>query len=125
MANPANVLTRLVAWARGQGRPRDDPRVLRRRARSPTPAERKAFNKAPFSLAGYKKSLSIGDVEGEAGYTTLERTGVRPSLDVNVWAATPRNQDGDPVEGLGQDFDAWCRTTIAKISRLFENISGR
>ena len=48
-----------------------------------TPAEREAFNKAPFSLEDYKKSLKIGDVEGEAGYTTLERTGVRPSLDVN------------------------------------------
>ena len=51
-----------------------------------TPAEREAFNKAPFSLEDYKKSLKIGDVEGEAGYTTLERTGVRPSLDVNgIW----------------------------------------
>lgn len=48
-----------------------------------TPAERRAFNKAPFSLSEYKKSLSIGAVEGEAGFTTLERTGIRPSLDVN------------------------------------------
>ena len=30
--------------------------------------------------------MEIGAVEGEAGYTTLERTGVRPSLDVNgIW----------------------------------------
>ena len=51
-----------------------------------TPAERRAFNKAPFSLSEYKKSLSIGAVEGEAGFTTLERTGIRPSLDVNgIW----------------------------------------
>ena len=51
-----------------------------------TPAEREAFNKAPFDMENYKKSLEIGDVEGEAGYTTLERTGVRPSLDVNgIW----------------------------------------
>ncbi len=85
VANPANVLARLVAGlVDGNGRVTipgfyDDVREL-------TPAERKAFNKAPFSLAAYKKSLSIGDVEGEAGYTTLERTGVRPSLDVNgIW----------------------------------------
>mgnify|MGYP002602675233 CR=1 FL=1 len=85
VANPANVLTRLVAQlVDAEGRVTipgfyDDVREL-------TPAERKAFNKAPFSLAAYKKSLSIGDVEGEAGYTTLERTGVRPSLDVNgIW----------------------------------------
>ena len=74
VANPANVLTRLVAQLVDKdGRVTipgfyDDVREL-------TPAERKAFNKAPFSLAGYKKSLSIGDVEGEAGYTTLEQIG--------------------------------------------------
>ena len=43
-----------------------------------TPAERRAFNKAPFCLREYKKALEIGDVEGEDGYTTIERTGVRP-----------------------------------------------
>jgi len=49
-------------------------------------AERRALNKAPFRLADYKRSLHIGDVAGEAGYTTMERTGVRPSLDVNgIW----------------------------------------
>ena len=85
MANPANVLARLVAQlVDAEGRVTipgfyDDVREL-------TPAERKAFNKAPFNLAAYKRSLAIGDVEGEAGYTTLERTGVRPSLDVNgIW----------------------------------------
>ena len=85
VANPANVLARLVAGLFDEnGRVTipgfyDDVREL-------TPAEREAFNKAPFSLEDYKKSLKIGDVEGEAGYTTLERTGVRPSLDVNgIW----------------------------------------
>ena len=85
VANPANVLARLIAGLIDEnGRVTipgfyDDVREL-------TPSERRAFNKAPFSLAAYKQSLEIGDVEGEAGYTTLERTGVRPSLDVNgIW----------------------------------------
>ena len=71
VANPANVLARLVAGLVDEnGRVTipgfyDDVREL-------TPAEREAFNKAPFSLEDYKKSLKIGDVEGEAGYTTLE-----------------------------------------------------
>lgn len=85
VANPANVLARLVTGLIDEnGRVAipgfyDDVREL-------TPAERKAFNKIPFSLASYKKSIDIGDVEGEAGYTTPERTGVRPSLDVNgIW----------------------------------------
>ncbi len=85
VANPANVLTRLVASLIDENGHitipgfYDDVREL-------TPAERKAFNKAPFCLREYKKSLEIGDVEGEAGFTTIERTGVRPSLDVNgIW----------------------------------------
>ena len=85
VANPANVLSRLVAGLIDDcGRVTipgfyDDVREL-------TPAERRAFNRAPFSLSAYKRSLRIGDVEGEAGFTTLERTGIRPSLDVNgIW----------------------------------------
>ena len=85
VANPANVLARLVAGlVDSEGRVTipgfyDDVRSL-------TPSERRAFNKAPFDPAGYKRSLQIGAVEGEAGYTTLERTGIRPSLDVNgIW----------------------------------------
>ena len=85
VANPANVLTRLVAsLIDDNGRVTipgfyDDVREL-------TPAERRAFNKAPFSLSEYKKALDVAAVEGESGYTTMERTGVRPSLDVNgIW----------------------------------------
>ncbi len=41
---------------------------------------------APFNVEEYKKGLDIDDVEGEYGYSTMERTGVRPSLDVNgIW----------------------------------------
>ena len=85
VANPANVLARMVAQLVD-----DDGRIaipgFYDDVRELTPAERKAFNKAPFKLCDYKRSLAIGDVEGESGYTTLERTGVRPSLDVNgIW----------------------------------------
>src|SRR5690606_12410488 len=48
--------------------------------------ERAELNKAPFDLEAYKKELDIEDVYGEKGYTTLERTGIRPTLDVNgIW----------------------------------------
>lgn len=51
-----------------------------------TPEERAALNKAPFDLEAYKKDLEITDVWGEEGYTTLERTGVRPTLELNgIW----------------------------------------
>ena len=49
-------------------------------------ADREALNKAPFNLEEYKKDLDIKEVKGEKGYTTMERTGVRPTLDVNgIW----------------------------------------
>ena len=49
-------------------------------------ADRDAMNEAPFSLDDYKKALDIDDVKGEKGYTTLERTSIRPTLDVNgIW----------------------------------------
>jgi acetylornithine deacetylase/succinyl-diaminopimelate desuccinylase-like protein len=49
-------------------------------------AERKEMAKAPFSLDAYKKDLDIDDVYGEAGYSTIERAGIRPTLDVNgIW----------------------------------------
>jgi len=48
--------------------------------------ERAALNEAPFDLAEYKQDLGLADVWGESGYTTIERTGIRPTLDVNgIW----------------------------------------
>ncbi len=48
--------------------------------------QRKELNEAPFDLEAYKKDLGVADVFGEAGYTTIERTGIRPTLDVNgIW----------------------------------------
>lgn len=49
-------------------------------------ADRDAMAKAPFNLDEYKKALDIAEVQGEAGYTTMERTGIRPTCDVNgIW----------------------------------------
>lgn len=47
---------------------------------------RQKMNQAPFNLDEYKKHLDIDSVKGEEGYTTIERTGIRPTLDVNgIW----------------------------------------
>lgn len=85
VANPANTLTKLVAsLVDDEGRITipgfyDDVRGL-------SSAEREELNNAPFSLENYKKGLDIEEVCGENGYTTIERTGTRPSLDVNgIW----------------------------------------
>lgn len=48
--------------------------------------ERTKINQAPFDETEYKKDLGIQEVVGEEGYSTLERTGIRPTLDVNgIW----------------------------------------
>ena len=49
--------------------------------------DRAKLGRAPFDLEEYKKFLNIKEVKGEKGYTTLERTGIRPCLDVNgIWS---------------------------------------
>jgi acetylornithine deacetylase/succinyl-diaminopimelate desuccinylase-like protein len=51
-----------------------------------TPDERRMLARAPFDIDEYKQFLDINEVKGEKGYTTLERTGIRPSLDVcGIW----------------------------------------
>ena len=48
--------------------------------------DRAQLARAPFDLEEYKEFLDIREVKGEKGYTTLERTGIRPCLDVcGIW----------------------------------------
>ena len=48
--------------------------------------DREMLNRAPFDLQEYKEFLDIADVKGEKGYTTIERTAIRPCLDVcGIW----------------------------------------
>ena len=49
-------------------------------------AERTAMNKAPFNLNAYMKDLGIKDTKGEKGYTVIEQTSIRPTLEINgMW----------------------------------------
>ncbi len=48
--------------------------------------ERNEMAKAPFSQDAYMKDLQINDVHGESGFTTNERTSIRPSFELNgIW----------------------------------------
>ncbi len=50
-------------------------------------SDRTEMAKAPFSLDHYKKDLAINEVWGEKGYSTVERTSIRPTLEVNgIWS---------------------------------------
>ncbi len=49
-------------------------------------ADRAAINAAPFDQKEWNDELGIAQEVGEDSYTTLERTGIRPTLDVNgIW----------------------------------------
>lgn len=85
VGNPINILAKMIASMHDENNHITIPgfydEVL-----TLTEAERKALNQAPFDLEEYKKDLQIEDVWGEKGYTVLERTGIRPTLDCNgIW----------------------------------------
>jgi acetylornithine deacetylase/succinyl-diaminopimelate desuccinylase-like protein len=51
-----------------------------------TPQERKLMAQAPFDEEEYKKELGVKELWGEKGYSTNERTGIRPTLELNgIW----------------------------------------
>lgn len=85
VANPVNVLAKMIASLHDENGRVTIPGFYDQVVEL-SPADRQALNKAPFDLNRYKKELDIDDVQGEKGYTTLERTGIRPTLDVNgIW----------------------------------------
>ena len=85
VANPINVLCRMIASLQDEDRKITVPGFYDKVVEL-TNEERKKMNLAPFNLEDFKKDLNINDVEGEAGYNTLERQGIRPTLDVNgIW----------------------------------------
>lgn len=48
--------------------------------------ERAEIAKAPFSEEDFKASIDIAEVQGEKGYSTMERKGIRPTFDVcGIW----------------------------------------
>lgn len=124
VANPANILVSMVASLK------DD----KQRITIPgfyddvieiSLEERKKMAKAPFNLDAYKKALDIEEICGEEGYTTPERTGIRPTLDINgIWG-------GYTGEGAKTVIPskAWAKISMRlvpnqdhiKISKLFED----
>ena len=85
VANPINVLCRMIASLHDeQGRvtiPEFYDKVV-----ALSEEERQEINRAPHNDEAYKRALGIGELAGEKGYTTLERVGIRPTLDVNgIW----------------------------------------
>ena len=85
VANPINVLCEMIAGMTDENNHITIPGFYEK-VDELSEEERTFMNSAPFDLEDYQKDLEIGDVMGEKGYTTIERTSIRPSLDVNgIW----------------------------------------
>ena len=85
VANPINILCKMIASLHDE-----DGRIkvkdFYKDVKTVDANERRMLAKAPFNLSKYKKALNINEVWGEIGYSTGERTGIRPTLDVNgIW----------------------------------------
>ena len=83
--NPINILAEMIASLKDENQSinipgfYDDVVIL-------SEAERTAMAQAPFDLQEFKDSIGLSNVEGEEGFTSMERTSIRPTLDVNgIW----------------------------------------
>lgn len=85
VANPINILTKMIASLHDKNNRITIPGFYDKVVEL-SEEERLEMAKAPFDLKNYKKTLHIGAVYGESGYTTNERSTIRPTLDVNgIW----------------------------------------
>src|SRR5688572_197415 len=85
VANPITILAKMIASCHDENNHitipgfYDDVVVA-------SPQERTLINKAPFNEKEYKDELGVKELWGEAGYSTYERTGIRPTLELNgIW----------------------------------------
>ncbi len=85
VANPITILAKMIASLHDENNHITIPGFYDDVLES-TPAERELMAKAPFDEEAFKADLGIKELWGEKGYTTHERTGVRPTLELNgIW----------------------------------------
>lgn len=85
VANPINILCKMIASLHDENNHITIP-AFYDKVEELSDVDKKALNAAPFDLKEYAEELGVKEVWGEKGYSTLERTGTRPTLDVNgIW----------------------------------------
>ncbi len=84
--NPANVLANIIAKLKDEDGVIQIPGFYDDVVQL-TEDEREEYKKLPFDEESFKSNLGLDTLHGERGYSTLERTSARPSLDVNgLWS---------------------------------------
>lgn len=85
VANPITILAKMIASLHDENNHVTIPGFYDDVVEA-TPKERELLAKAPFDEEEYKKDLGIKELWGEKGYTTNERTGIRPTIEINgIW----------------------------------------
>ena len=85
VANPINILSDMIAQMVDENNHITIPGFYDD-VMDVSEKERELLNKAPLDVEEYKKAIDVKELWGEKGYTTLERTGIRPSFDVcGIW----------------------------------------
>ncbi len=85
VANPITMLAKMIASCHDENNHITIPGFYDDIVNA-TDAERSKMAQAPFDENEYKTDLGVDHLWGEKGYTTNERTGIRPTLEVNgIW----------------------------------------
>ena len=85
VANPITILAKMIASCHDEDNHITIPGFYDNVVNA-TKEERQLMAAAPFDEAAYKKDLGVEALWGEKGFTTNERTGIRPTLELNgIW----------------------------------------
>ncbi len=85
VANPITILAKMIASCHDENNHITIPGFYDDVAEA-TKEERELLNRAPYDEKEYSEELGVKELWGEKGYTTYERTGIRPTLEVNgIW----------------------------------------
>ena len=85
VANPITILTKMIASCHDENNHITIPGFYDDVVEA-TKEERELMARAPYNEEEYKKELGVKELWGEKGYTTNERTGIRPTIEVNgIW----------------------------------------
>ncbi len=85
VANPITILAKMIASLHDENNKITIPNFYDKVVEATAP-ERKLMAAAPFNEEEYKTDLGIKETWGEKGFTTNERTGIRPTIELNgIW----------------------------------------
>ncbi|MEO6541062.1 MAG: dipeptidase [Ferruginibacter sp.] len=85
VANPITILAKMIASLHDENNHITIPGFYADVLES-SDEERKLMAEAPFNEPEYKDDLGVIELWGETGYSTNERTGIRPTLELNgIW----------------------------------------